>query len=78
MEIIIYGAHNCVACKRATDFLDNNNIHYTYFEVGKDISIEEFKDEFDVTTVPVILLDGRIFFGFSPYMQELILKNKNR
>ena len=72
MKIIVYGAEGCGVCKNVREFLDNNSISYTYKNVGTDITIEDFIEKFKVQSVPIVIIDGRTFFGFSPSMKTLI------
>lgn len=72
MDIKVYGAPGCSVCKSACQFLEQNNINYEYIDVGTDITIDKFKEKFNVTTVPIIIVDDRTFYGFSPIMKDLI------
>ncbi len=53
---IVYGKPDCPWCDATKQFLNQNNISYSYHEVGTDLTREEFLIQFpDQRTVPLIL-----------------------
>ena len=65
MKIKIYGSLTCPACLQAKKFFLENKIDYEYILVGKDISIEDFKEKFNIQAIPVITIDEKVYYGFS-------------
>lgn len=65
--IIIYGKPGCSFCKRAVDYCIQNSIHYSYKNVGSDISVDELRETLNrhVTSVPQIV---SVSNGFSDYI----------
>jgi len=62
----IYGREDCVYCEKAKELLDRLKRPYKYIEIGKDISLKEFKVKFPFAkTVPQICHDFFHIGGFN-------------
>ena len=70
MNIEVYGTDTCPACIQAKTFLESKSIPFTYYTVGKDITVEEFVKKTESQAVPVIFIDGDKFIGFNPSLFE--------
>lgn len=61
--IIVYSTRTCTACDRLKTILNEKNIEYENKIVNEDIKADDFIDKFGVTTVPVIVIDDKTYFG---------------
>ena len=66
MTITIYSTPSCVYCKKAKQFLKDNNLDFTEVNV---VESKEVLDEFVKKTgqkgVPVIEVDGEMVIGYN-------------
>ena len=66
MTITIYSTPSCVYCKKAKQFLKDNNLDFTEVNV---VESKEVLDEFVKKTgqkgVPVIEVDGEMVVGYN-------------
>lgn len=68
----IYGRQNCSYCDMAKKILVDRNIPFVYYELSKDLTIEEFRTKFpEQRTVPVILVRGAKIGGYTELVQYL-------
>ena len=75
MKIIVYGTEFCPDCKRAKDFLEENEIKFEYIDVGKDKkAAKDLIEKTGQRKVPVIEIDDEMIIGFNA---EKILKKLN-
>jgi len=59
VRVVIYSKDNCPWCDRAKDLMNTKNEEYTEIKIGRDITREEFMEQFPyVRTVPYIIHDG--------------------
>ena len=72
--IDVYGKDGCIFCEKAVSLLDEHNMKYTYYKLGRDITLDEFKEKFPgVKTVPVVTTFGHNIGGYEAlqgYIQE--------
>lgn len=76
MSYIVYGKDDCNYCTLACMLLDNNDIEYTYVDVGVERGKEELlslatKHGVVVTTVPQIL-NGDVWVGGYKELSEYV------
>lgn len=74
-KLKVYGTQNCSYCTKAKEFLELNDLKYTY------IALEELTDEDlhivlnqlapGAKTVPIILIDGKWIGGFTEMKEYL-------
>lgn len=74
-KLKVYGTENCSYCVKAKDFLELNDLKYTY------IGLESLTDEDlhivlnqlapGAKTVPIILIDGKWIGGFTEMKEYL-------
>ena len=74
-NIVVYSRKDCVYCDKAKKYLDDLNqafqeIDITYW--SKD-QREKLKAQFNVKTVPIILLDGKMIGGYSELVHQFHL-----
>lgn len=68
----VYGRQDCPYCEMAKEVLSNRRKPFTYYELKKDITVEEFRTKFpDQRTVPVILVRGVKIGGYSELIEYL-------
>ena len=63
-KIEIYTSDTCVQCKKAKEFLKNNNIEFVEYNISSN---QEYKRELikkGYLSVPVIVVDGQDLLGF--------------
>jgi len=71
-NVTIYTTKTCVWCKKAKEFLKENNIRFTEKDVGSDmIAANEMIEKSGQTSVPVIDINGKIIVG-SDKLKELL------
>jgi len=72
--IEVYGKENCPQCDQMKMYLENNDIEYKYFMVGKDISREDLIDkcETPVRSVPVVFKDNVQLVGSLEQVKSMI------
>ena len=72
--IEVFGKDGCDYCEKAVSLLNERNMKFTYYELGQDISIEEFKVKFPgQKTVPVVTTYGFNIGGYEAlkgYIEE--------
>jgi len=65
MKAVIYSKDNCPYCDSAKILLKSKQIEYTEFNVGRDITRDEFLEQFpNARTVPQIYLDDEYVGGY--------------
>jgi glutaredoxin 3 len=63
--ITIYSKDNCPWCDRAKELLTNKNESYNEIKIGRDITRDEFMEQFpNVRTVPYILVNEEVCGGY--------------
>jgi glutaredoxin 3 len=64
-DVTVYSTPTCPYCIRAKQFLKDNNIAFTNFDVGSDqAKAQEMMKKSGQMGVPVIDIDGTIIVGF--------------
>ena len=64
-NITVYSTPTCPFCIRAKQYLKENNIQFTEYDVGADpVRAQEMMKKTDQMGVPVIDIDGNIVIGF--------------
>lgn len=64
-KVKIYSTPTCFYCKKAKEFLKENNVEYEEFNVAEDESArEEMIEKSGQMGVPVIVIGNRIIIGF--------------
>lgn len=64
--IEMYGSDDCVPCKSAEKWMDDQGIMYS--NNGMDDDIDEY---------PTFIIGGRVFVGFGDAVKKAILENDN-
>ena len=68
----IYGRQDCPFCEMAKEVLSDRKMAFTYYELKKDITVEEFRTKFpDQRTVPVVLVRGVKIGGYTELVEYL-------
>lgn len=58
----IYTKEDCIKCDEAKQYLKNKNKDFLEYVVGRDITIEEFKQEFPrISILPVVTFNDLRF-----------------
>lgn len=70
----VYGKESCAPCKMVKMILDNRGIEYEYKDVEKDSeAMDEIISLYEVTTVPIVVINGRVMYGYTPsILMEMI------
>ena len=72
--IEVYGKDGCIYCEKAVSLLNEHSMKYTYYKLGEDITVDEFKEKFPgQKTVPVITTFGLNIGGYEAlkgYIEE--------
>ena len=64
-SVMIYSTPTCPFCIRAKQFLKDNNIEFTHYDVGSDqAKAEEMMKKSGQMGVPVLDIEGTIIVGF--------------
>lgn len=64
-KVLVYSTPTCPYCIRAKQFLNDNNIQFTGFDVSFDqAKAEEMIKKSGQMGVPVLDIDGEIIVGF--------------
>ena len=63
--MVIYSKDNCPWCDRAKELMYSKDAVYREIKIGRDISREEFMEQFPtVRTVPYILINEELAGGY--------------
>ncbi len=74
-KVIVYGTEMCPWCKRAEAFFKDNDINFTYYDVGADqMKAQEMVEKSGQTGVPVIDIDGITVVGFDELKIKTLMK----
>lgn len=63
-KVEIYTSDTCIQCKKAKEYLQNNNIEFIEYNISSN---QEYKRELikkGYLSVPVIVVDGQDILGF--------------
>lgn len=76
MDITVYGRStpDCVYCKRAKQLLETKGLPFVYKDYANKEWLPEVLTEelgFPVTTIPVVVIDGKHIGGFNELYQFL-------
>ncbi|MBU4205144.1 glutaredoxin family protein [Patescibacteria group bacterium] len=64
-KVIIYSTPSCVYCKMAKDWMENNSIAFTEYDLSRDTDKrDEMIEKTGQMAVPVFDIDGEIIIGF--------------
>ena len=64
-NVVIYSTSTCPYCIRAKQFLSDNNIAFTNYDVSSDqAKADEMVEKSGQMGVPVLDIDGEIIVGF--------------
>ena len=64
-NVTVYSTPTCPFCIRAKQYLKENNIEFTDYDVGSDsLKANEMMKKTSQMGVPVIDIDGEIIIGF--------------
>jgi glutaredoxin 3 len=64
-NVLVYSTPTCPYCVRAKQFLTENNIQFTNYDVSSDkVKADEMVEKSSQMGVPVIDIDGEIIVGF--------------
>jgi glutaredoxin len=76
-EIIMYGASWCSVCKQARHYFSEHNIAYTEYDVETSSKGKHDYSQLNGTGVPIFLVDGQRYNGFTPSSFDTLLKKHN-
>lgn len=64
MKIKLYTAIGCVHCTHIKTLFTRANLEWEEIEIGKDISIEQFKSKYpSVDATPFVIIDDQEYVG---------------
>lgn len=74
VRIEMYEADWCGHCRRAREFFEANGLTYTAYDVDSSESVKgKLRRLSGGTSVPVIVIDGKMVRGFSPESVQAVL-----
>ena len=74
-KVIVYSTPSCPYCHMVEDFLKENNIEFTHYDVSQDQEKgREMIEKSGQTGVPVVDIDGQIIIGFDVARIKAALK----
>lgn len=76
-EIIMYGASWCSVCKQARHYFSEHSIQYTEYDVETSSKGKHDYSQLNGTGVPIFLVDGQRYNGFTPSSFDSLLKKRN-
>ena len=70
MNIELYTVDYCPYCKKALNFLNEKNVHYTNHDIteNEDVMRKELGEKYGIkghVTVPQIIIDGKNIGGYT-------------
>jgi glutaredoxin 3 len=64
-NVLVYSTPTCPYCVRAKQFLTENNIQFTNYDVSSDkVKADEMVEKSSQMGVPVLDIEGEIIVGF--------------
>ena len=74
-SILVYGRENCPYCDKTKEYLNSLNVSYTYVDITNwdRERKEKLKSDYNVKTVPVIIINGMLIGGYTELTQQLHL-----
>ncbi len=76
-EINIYTTPNCIYCRMAKEFLNENKLKFKEIDVSSsEEAAKEMVEKSEQRGVPVIEIDGKIIVGFDEPKLRKLLKIK--
>lgn len=72
MDIQIYTGSGCGYCSKAKELMERAGFEYTEIRIGKGITREEFKEKFDKTSYPQIMIDGNHIGGLVETVRYMV------
>ncbi len=76
-KVLVYSTEVCPWCHKAKDWLKENKIEFTDYDVGNDkTAAEEMISKSSQRGVPVIDIDGKIIIGFNEEKMKELLEIK--
>lgn len=77
--IEIYGKDGCSYCEKALNLVKYYQIEHVYHKIGRDLTLDEFKEKFPgQRTVPVILTHGFRIGGYDDFVGYIEENNDRR
>jgi glutaredoxin 3 len=73
-RICVYSKNDCIYCIKAKNLLETEDLMgFASIHMVDDIDERQaLKEKFNVTTFPIILLDGKLIGGYSEFHTYLI------
>ena len=65
-QVILYGTTWCGYCQKTRDFLDENHIAYTEFDIESSTEGRRRYDDLYVSGVPVVQVNNVVIQGYAP------------
>ncbi|TLX46748.1 hypothetical protein C1E24_12125 [Pseudoalteromonas phenolica] len=73
---VLYVATGCPACKKAKEYIDNNNLNVEIRNISSNPKWLEQLNSLEINTVPTLLFKEKLIIGFSEYnYQSLDIKS---
>jgi glutaredoxin-like YruB-family protein len=75
MSVVLYSTSTCSYCVKAKEFLQQNRIPFTEYNVGQDLrKADEMVKKSGQMGVPVLDINGKIIVGFNQPEIERAIK----
>jgi len=77
-EFKVYGKESCAPCKMVKMILSKKGVAYEYMNIEEDAKIlDEMIALYEITTVPIVVYNGRVMYGYTPSILMDMIKDYN-
>lgn len=75
MDITIYKTTGCGYCVKIIELMNRAGVEYTDYVVGKDLTLEEFKQKYPLAKgFPFVVIDNQIIGGLTETVKYFVEK----
>jgi glutaredoxin len=75
MNIKIYKTTGCGYCVKIIELMNRAGVEYTDYVVGKDLTLEEFKNEYPLAKgFPFVIIDDQVIGGLIETVKYFVEK----
>lgn len=74
----VYGKESCAPCKMVKMILNKKGVTYEYMNIEEDTKLlDEMIALYEITTVPIVVYNGRVMYGYTPSILMDMIKDYN-
>lgn len=75
MDIQIYKTTGCGYCVKIIELMNRANVEYTDYVVGRDLTLEEFKQQYPLAKgFPFVIIDNQVIGGLTETVKYFVEK----